>query len=203
MCGRFLFLDGEGIAEIGAILRDIGVKYSGTGLSAKTGEIFPTDSVAALSLKDGKPALSLMKWGFPKWSGEKGVIINARSETAAEKKMFAKPLAERRCVIPSTGFLEWKRSASGKSSEKFRFNMADELTPMLYMAGIYTEVDDGDGVRERFVILTREANASIAEVHDRMPVILHKSELTKWLSDRNFADYAMERDDVELLKQSE
>lgn len=71
-----------------------------------------------------------MSWGFPKWDG-KGVIINAKSETASEKNI-KQSLLQRRCVIPSTGFYEWNNA--GKSKEKYLFR--SETSPVLYMAGI-------------------------------------------------------------------
>jgi len=127
-------------------------------MTVKTGEIFPANNAPVLSLTDGKPTLDVMKWGFPKWDG-KGVITNSRSETVAEKKMFAKALIERRCVIPSTGFFEWSRDDKGKARDKYLFNVAG--TQMLYMAAVYSVSEDG----RQFVIITREANGSVSDIH--------------------------------------
>jgi putative SOS response-associated peptidase YedK len=201
MCGRFVVFDDKEITEINSILREIDRKYNGTGLSAKTGEICPTNTVPVLAISEGKPALSLMRWGFPKWGGKKSVIINARAETADQKRTFAKPLAERRCVIPSTGFYEWRRDENGKTTrDKYLFTMTD--SPMLYMAAVYTEVDDDNPLRERFCILTCEANESMRDIHSRMPVILYKNELTRWLTDSAFISIILGRDDVRLLRDS-
>ena len=199
MCGRYVLTEDWDIEEVEKILRDINEKYNGTGVSAKTGEIFPTNSAPVLSVQNGRPALSLMSWGFPKWD-RKGVIINAKSETAAEKRIFAKPLAQRRCVILSTGFYEWARS-DGKAKEKYRFNSSN--SPMLYMAGVYTGYSGDtqtEPILERFVILTRAANESVSDIHDRMPVVLYKDELVRWLTDYSFADLVMRRDDTMLVK---
>jgi len=198
MCGRYVIHDEGEIEEINKILRDIGNKYAGTGITAKTGEILPTNNAPVLSVQDGKPTLSLMRWGFPKWDG-KGVIINAKSETASEKKMFANAIVQRRCVIPSTGFYEWAKM-DGKTKCKYQFNAPD--SPMLYMAGIYADNPshaEDEILTERFVILTRAANASVRDIHDRMPVILCKDELIRWLTDYNFADFAERRDDMSLV----
>ena len=190
MCGRYVIMDDGDIEEIYKILQNISMRYSETGASAKTGEIFPTDNAPVLSVNEGKPSLSLMKWGFPKWNS-KGVIINAKAETVAGKKVFAKAITQRRCVIPSTGFYEWGGVGDdGKSKVKYQFNTPD--SPMLYMAGVYTD--------ERFVILTRSANESIRTIHDRMPVILYKHELVSWLTDYQFADFAMKRDSTKLVR---
>jgi putative SOS response-associated peptidase YedK len=199
ICARFLILDENEVAEINKIVAEIGMKYDGKGLTMKTGEIFPTDNAPIVSLENGKPSILLMKWGFPKWDG-KGVVINARSETAAQKQMFAEPLARRRCVIPSTGFFEWEK-LEGKAKQKFRFNTAD--SPMLYMAGLYTDYNDQNEDKQltsRFVILTRQANDSISDIHDRMPVILYKDEIRRWLTDLTFANNIMNRDSVRIIR---
>ena len=201
MCARFLILDDAEIEEINNIVKNIGMKFDGRSLSMKTGEIFPTDNAPVVALENGKPSLLLMKWGFPKWDG-KGVVINARSETASEKRMFAAPLARHRCVIPSTGFYEWEKGEGG-TKKKFLFNAAD--SPMLYMAGIYAEYEDGgdaEPLADRFVILTQPANASVSDIHNRMPVILFKDEITRWLTDMAFANTVMCRDTVQLIRKT-
>jgi len=195
MCGRFIVTIDEGVAEIEKILHAIDENNPDQGLTAKTGEIYPTDGVPVLSIQNGRPAMSIMAWGFPMWDG-KGVIINAKSETAAGKKMFREPLMHRRCVIPTTGFFEWKK-LGGKAKIKYRFN--DPAGPMLYMAGFYT---DYPGLGSRFVILTRDANSSISDIHDRMPVILYKDELIRWITDYEFAIKVMSRDSVLLERAS-
>lgn len=199
MCGRFVIYDEGEIAEINQILKEVNMKFDGTGIIAKTGEIFPTNNVPVLTQQAGKPIPTIMKWGFPKWDG-KGVIINAKSETAAEKKMFAKSLIQRRCVIPSNGFYEWAK-AEGKT--KYRFNVSD--TPMLYMAGLYA-VFSSDGQErmpvENFSILTCAANKSISDIHERMPVILRKDEIVGLLNDFAFACSIMQRDTVNLIREA-
>ena len=201
MCGRFVLMDDSDIAEINKIMTDISAKYKDSGLTAKTGEVYPTNNAAILALQNGKPSLSLMQWGFPKWDN-KGIIINAKSETAAEKRMFAKPLAEHRCVVPSTGFFEWAKR-DGKTKTKYRFNDKNGL--MLYMAGFYTNYNDHEEdklIKDRFVILTRSANDSISDIHERMPVILYKHELVHWLTDSDFASFVLRRNDVELIREA-
>ena len=142
-----------------------------------------------------------MKWGFPHWKG-KEVIINAKSETAAEKKMFSAALHQRRCIMPSTGFYEWART-EGKSKIKFRFNTPD--SPMVYLAGMYsdfTSKESDEQLTERFVILTRTANSDIEDVHNRMPVILYKDEIVRWLKNLEYAKFIMERDTVRLIREA-
>jgi len=138
-----------------------------------------------------------MKWGFPRWDG-KGVIINAKAETAAEKRTFSSSLKERRCVIPATGFYEWHKKEKAKSTDKYLFQMND--SPMLYMAGLYNQFQVGESITECFVIFTRMANSSIQDIHDRMPVILRRNELENWLMDKNFIEPTFQRDDIILQR---
>ena len=201
MCARFVILDDAEIAEINQILKDVSMKFDGTGIVAKTGEIFPTDNVPVVASNNGKTVLTIMKWGFPKWD-KSGVIVNAKSETATEKKMFAVAMANRRVVIPSNGFYEWTRSED-EPKVKYRFNSPN--SPMLYMAGVYTDFigeKSEERPTKRFAILTRSANSDVSEIHSRMPVILHKDEIVRWLRDYEYAAAIMKRDGVPLIREA-
>ena len=201
MCALFVILDDAEIAEINQILKDVSMKFDGTGIVAKTGEIFPTDNVPIVASNNGKTVLTIMKWGFPKWD-KSGVIVNAKSETAADKKMFATAMASRRVVIPSNGFYEWTRSED-EPKVKYRFNSPD--SQMLYMAGVYTDFmgeKSEERPTKRFAILTRSANSDVCEIHSRMPVILHKDEIVRWLRDYEYATAIMERDGIPLIREA-
>lgn len=177
MCGRYeMFIKPEN-REMMRIVEDIESKY-GTKNNMKTGEIFPTNIVPILSCDSSNITPELSIWGFPKFHS-KGVIINSRAETAIEKPTFRKSLLERRCVIPSTGFYEWKQDAS---KQRYRFNLPESEN--LYMAGIWNEFKE----ERRFVILTTAANNSMVDIHNRMPVVLQKEKIENWIID---TDYAM------------
>lgn len=189
MCGRFeldLKLDLEELRKI-----DLDIK-SKTNVLYKTGEVFPTNIVPILANSNGRPELQLMNWGIPKWDG-KGHVINAKSETVAEKRLFAQALYQRRCVVPSTGFFEWNKFDNSKKKDKFLFTSANDR--MLYMAGIYNIIKVGDEFRNYFVILTRSANSTIIDIHDRMPVLLYKNELKNWLGNEQFINLLFDRND--------
>lgn len=172
MCGRYtLFTDTEAM-EIRDIIEQ--VQRSNPDTPIKTGEIFPTNTVPILLNDKLRPEAAI--WGFPNYA-RKGVIINARSETAPEKKTFKNPMLTSRCVVPSTGFYEWTQD-----DKKIKYLFARKTLP-LYMAGLYS---DFAGER-RFVILTTAANSSVADVHNRMPVILESEELKAWASDTHAA----------------
>ncbi len=168
MCGRYNFTV-EQSDEILEILEKLNAKFQGK--QARQGEIFPTN-LAPIMIEEEKqisPVLSV--WGFPKFD-QKGVIINARAETAFEKRTFRDSLMNRRCIIPSTGFYEWD-----KDKKKFLFRLED--TNALYMAGLYTNYRD----EMRYVILTTDANESMKEVHNRMPLVIPKKEIATWIMD--------------------
>jgi putative SOS response-associated peptidase YedK len=176
MCGRFALFDERELTEITQIIS--GLEESERNV-IKTGEIAPTDRVPILTAAGKRQAVSAAVWGFPHFRG-KGMIINARAETAHEKIMFSDSFTKRRCIIPSTGFYEWSHDG-GKMRRKYLFNLPEN--PVLYMAGLF---NDFAGER-RFVILTTSANASISEIHDRMPIVLKRSELDVWLKNIEIA----------------
>ena len=179
MCGRFQLLSDQELKEINWIIRHL---EEGQLQKVATGEIFPTNVVPVIMIRERKIRPWPMIWGFSHFSGS-GVIINARSETAAEKRMFSRSVHQYRCVIPGTGFFEWKKSEGQK--EKYLFRLPEE--PVLYMAGLYQP----NAAENRFVILTTAANESMAEVHHRMPLILKKEEIRSWLGDEQAARHLL------------
>ncbi|MFZ5974856.1 MAG: SOS response-associated peptidase [Bacillota bacterium] len=186
MCGRYFISAEEDILEMRRIISEINRRYYETPMQAsiKTGEVFPTDYAPVLVQGANAPRAGLMRWGFPKRKGS-GVIINARSETAREKGMFSIPLLRQRCVVPTTGFFEW-RHEGGKIKKKYLFRLPG--TKMLYLAGLYSACSlPGKAPYQGYIVLTAAANGSIAEYHDRMPLILQQDQLKPWLTDTPFA----------------
>lgn len=196
MCGRYVAYTGEEYAEMESIVREVEKKLP-DGALLKLGEIFPTDLAPVLiSGRSGIEAVP-MAWGFPRWNGG-GVVINARAETAAEKKMFRSSLFYRRLVVPSTGFFEWNRTDGRKRKDKYLIRLPNK--PMLYMAGLYNFYKAPDGTESgRFVILTTGANEYVLPLHDRMPVILDGEEIKPWLSGREKTGQVLSRPGPELM----
>lgn len=119
-----------------------------------------------------------VKWGFPGYDGA-SLVINARRENVFERKMFRDRIYQERCVIPAKGFYEWNRS-----KEKSEFY--SETDDVLFLAGILGEFRG----EWRFVILTAEANASVAPVHDRMPMTISRENVCDWIcNDRHVERY--------------
>lgn len=169
MCGRY-YVDDETAREIEKIVRSVDEKLK---KEAAQRDVRPTDSAPVLVASEDGLRCETKRWGFPGFV-VKQLVINAKSESAMDKKMFCEAVEHRRIVIPAAGFYEWN-----KQKEKSTFTRED--SPILYMAGIYSKYEDGD----RFVILTTSANESMKPVHDRMPLILEKDEIIPWLTERN------------------
>lgn len=172
MCGRY-YIDAEDqafqtlIAEIAA--GPDGVRM----LDMKLGEIFPTNTVPALVAEGGR----LMRWGFSRYNGG-GAVINARSETAMVKPMFAKSMQERRCLLPASRYFEWQRTPGGVKKQKYAIALPGGKP--FYLAGVYRQ--EKQFPVSVFAILTREAAPELAYLHERMPVALPYSARDAWLS---------------------
>ncbi len=187
MCGRYNFT-AEQSEEVMEILNKLNAKFQGK--EARTGEVFPTNLAPILIDENKEISPTLSRWGFPKFDG-KGVIINARSETAFEKKTFRNSLLNQRCIIPSTGFYEWD-----SSKRKFLFRL--EGTNVLYMAGLYSYYQD----EMRYVILTTQANDSMKEVHHRMPLVIEKGDIEAWIMDNQATNDLLHRVPPQLVKEA-
>ena len=136
-----------------------------------TGEIRPSEEASVLLLERGRLCARPQRWGFLSPMG-KGLLINARSETAAQKVSFADSLARRRCIIPAHRFYEW-------DAAKNRVAFTVPERSLIFMAGLFRDFEDGC----RFTVLTTQANASMAPVHDRMPLIFDAEQMDAWLRD--------------------
>lgn len=183
MCARYTVFTEEEVIEIRSIIEEVSRKFGGNAVSK--GEIRPTNTAPILALDDNNQVIPYpVSWGFPKWNG-KGVIINARVETALEKPMFRESMMARRCVVPSTGYYEWKRIDGKKAKDKYHLVEPDKS--ILYMAGMIDSFSRPDGTQyEAFTILTTAANESVSRLHNRMPVILQLDEIESWLRDGVF-----------------
>lgn len=169
MCGRY-YVDEDLAAELRQIFRDIDRLLKGQKLA---GDVRPSEEALALFCTQDVWQPALMRWGFPGRDG-KQLVINARSETVTEKPTFRQSVRERRCVIPASGFYEWSGKTAGSLRQKYSFFLPERKN--MYLAGCFREDEDG----HRFVILTAAANASMAPVHDRMPLLIPADRLDDW-----------------------
>lgn len=151
--------------------------------------IAPTQPVLIVrQAPSGGRELALVRWGLiPSWvkdPREYATLVNARSETAAEKPSFRGPLRHRRCLVPTNGYYEWTGRPGAKQPHLIR-PKSDADQHLTAMAGIWEHWLGADGSElESMVILTVTANTTAALVHDRMPVILPPADFDAWLDCR-------------------
>jgi putative SOS response-associated peptidase YedK len=170
MCGRY-YVDEETSMEIQKILSKIDNRINKTNM--KTGEIFPSELAPILVAKNDNIVPEIFKWGAPGFEKSKQ-IINARSESVYNRKMFSESILQRRCIIPANGFFEWSHLGTKK-----KYYFTDYNSDIIYMAGIYDKYQGTDC----FIILTTAANQSMSDVHDRMPLLFNRQEMEDWLMD--------------------
>lgn len=142
---------------------------------------------------DGR-AGSLMRWGFvPAWAKDPAalpMLHNARSETVAEKPMFRQAFKRRRCLIPASGFFEWKVVPGQKPKQPFYISLRNG-EPMA-LAGLWEHGTLADGTSaDTCTILTTEANAMLAPIHHRMPLILDSEGWDAWLQGETNPDHLL------------
>jgi putative SOS response-associated peptidase YedK len=144
--------------------------------------IAPTQQVGAVRQSTpGQREFVWMRWGLvPHWAKDKSIgnqLINARSESAASKPTFRDSFRRRRCLIAADGFYEWKKI--GKQKQPYLIRMPDH-GPFAF-AGLWDRWgDDADGFQS-CTILTTAANATLSDLHQRMPVILDPLQYDQWL----------------------
>lgn len=178
MCGRYRLSRRKQILE-----EHFGAVWSGDDWVPRY-NVAPTQPVPVLrqSPKEAVRVISLMRWGLiPSWSKDAASaakLINARSETASVLPAFTNPLRFRRCLVPSDGFYEWKRS--GRLKQPYCFEVSNG--ELFAFAGLWDRWKDATGKTiESCSILTTRPNAVTSAVHDRMPVILDRSVYDLWL----------------------
>ena len=135
--------------------------------------------------RDGARHLDMLRWGLlPKWSKDASgaaKMINARSETIAEKPAYRDAFRARRCLVPADGFYEWQ--VRGKTKQPYRISLADG--GIFAFAGLWeswADPNDGGAMVETYTVATVVAAASIAHIHHRMPVILEAEDYQAWLT---------------------
>jgi putative SOS response-associated peptidase YedK len=176
MCGRYSLVC---IDELGNRFR---VHNPMIGARSRF-NIAPGSEMPVIVRAAGKNEIAVMKWGLVP-HGIKDIAsapkpINARAETLAERPLFRPLLEDRRCLVPASGFFEWKKE--GKRKVPFYFQIPGE--PLFSFAGLCDTWQGPDGQHlSSYTIITCEPNALVAKVHDRMPVILTRENEERWVS---------------------
>jgi putative SOS response-associated peptidase YedK len=179
MCGRFTqqytWAEVRDLLDLIGAPRNLEPRYN----------IAPTTTIdVAIVAGEGRSLVSA-RWGLvPMWwkkpLKELPSTFNARAETVAEKPMFRSAFKHRRCVIPASGFYEWKTTPDGKQP----FYISARTGGPLAIAGLWEDwktPDGGETIRTATMIVTA-ANATMQAIHDRMPVFLDRAAIAAWLS---------------------
>jgi putative SOS response-associated peptidase YedK len=136
---------------------------------------------AVVQMEDGGNRAVNLHWGLiPSWSKDRKIsshLINARAETLTEKPSFKNAYRHRRCLIPATGFFEWRITQAGK--QPYHIHQPDHA--LFAFAGVWEHWEKGQETVYSCTVITTAANAKIAPVHDRMPVIIAADDYDRWL----------------------
>lgn len=182
MCGRFaLTVPHEAVAEI----FDVAPEPTLVGRGPRY-NICPTQEVEAITIGPDGRAMTRLRWGFiPQWyktPSNGPLLINARSETIATKPAFAKSARERRCLIPASGFYEW-RAGAGKSKEPYWLQPSDRRD-LVAWAGVWRLWEGADGQSLiTCAIVTTNASTTLSAIHHRAPLAIAPKDWGLWLGE--------------------
>ncbi|MEM6759714.1 MAG: SOS response-associated peptidase [Pseudomonadota bacterium] len=190
MCGRFsVTLPNDAMAQL------FDAVPANTLPDVPNFNVCPTNAVHTVAFDGAARRLAPMRWGFiPHWyktPGDGPLLINARAETLADKPAFRAACRERRAIIVASGFYEWTRD--GDTRLPWYITRRDGAP--LALAAIWqdwTAKDGGETLRTA-AIVTTGANAPMAQIHHRMPVILDAAEYGLWLGEQGKGAAALMR----------
>jgi putative SOS response-associated peptidase YedK len=143
----------------------------------------PGQAVAVVREHEGGRRVDALRWGLiPFWAKNAAIgrkLINARLDAVATKPAFREAWTRRRCLIPASGFYEWSEPVGGRKRPYF-IRPSDE--PVLALAGLWERWRSPAGDKlETCVIMTTDANAQLAPIHDRMPLLIPHDAFALWL----------------------
>ncbi len=193
MCGRYTLTSQEGLA----LEFELAVAEPSTPSEwwRPRFNIAPTQPAPIVANREGPRAIELARWGLvPPWAkslAQGAQLINARSESAGDKRAFRDALRKRRCLVPADGFFEWADAAASKTRTPFWIH--PEPRHPIAFAGLWERWKGEDGVWViSFSILTTTANPLVAPMHDRMPVVLARADYARWLDPAPIDPIALE-----------
>ena len=177
MCGRFAQK-----TDVRKLAKQFGVSEAPPAEARYN--VAPTQAVLCVREDGDGREMTFMIWGLvPSWAKDPSMgarLINARSETVAEKPSFREAFKRRRCIVPADGFYEWMRQ--GGKKRPFFFRMKDNAP--FGFAGLWDRWEGEDRqALNSCTILTTEANEVVRPVHGRMPVILSPADYALWLEE--------------------
>ena len=179
MCGRYSLV----------CIDDLGNRFRVFNplIGARSRFNIPPGNEMPVIVRAQKNELVMLQWGLvPHWAqGQKPEkpLINARAETLTEKPSFRSLLASHRCLIPATGFFEWKPEGNRKTP----FYVSLKGSPCFAFAGLYDAWHDPSGKKtDTYTIITTTPNKLVAAIHNRMPAILKREDEERWLPSETF-----------------
>jgi putative SOS response-associated peptidase YedK len=181
MCGRYGFEPGKKFFD------RFNIQNRQLELKAHY-NVTPTQTMPVV-VQHSPNSVELMTWGFLRpWANRP--LINATAEKVATSKVFSKAFAHQRCLVPASGFYEWKATASGKVPHYITL----KATELFAFAGLYEVAKDKDGNEvTTYTIITTAPNELMAPIHSRMPAILHQEDEAFWLNPDNVETRELER----------
>ena len=207
MCGRYAALQDAG--ELAAIFEAEQIPVDAGSVDHAPNykpnykpnyNVTPSSEVFIVYDNDGSRCIDTAHWGLiPSWSKDtrgSSRMINARSETVADKPAYRAAFRRRRCLIPAAGYYEWQ-ARTGAAKQPHFLHAVDG--GILAFAGLYEDWVGPEGAIRSCTILTQSALGAVARIHDRMPVLVPAQEWTRWLdsslqdADRVLSDLVGER----------
>jgi putative SOS response-associated peptidase YedK len=198
MCGRYaLVVDASALIgefELDAGAPDVTESFADYNVA-------PTKHMPVVVQTPEGRAAQLARWGFlPSWAKDPSIgsrMINARSETAAEKPAFRSSFTKRRCLVPASGYYEWYRPTAGGLKQPFYIHRTDGRH--LAMAGLYSwwRPSEGEPWQLTYAVLTGAAIGELAHIHDRVPMLVADADWAAWL------DPDAEGDPIQLVHPTE
>jgi putative SOS response-associated peptidase YedK len=176
MCGRFALPTPEVLASHFSVKKtpDLAQRYN----------IAPSQDISAVRLipYTADREIVLLRWGLiPFWAKDRKIgykMINARAESVADKPAFRTAFRQRRCLIPAAGFFEWSHKA--KTKQPYYIRLKD--SNILAFAGLWEHwVGKNGEIIDSCTIITTDANKTVGNIHDRMPVIIESELYDRWL----------------------
>ncbi|MBP7242911.1 SOS response-associated peptidase [Amaricoccus sp.] len=183
MCGRYMIT--TTFAAMASLFDAEPVTPGSNALSpdAPRLNVSPTETVPAVVSRAGARRIEPMRWGLlPPWHRspkQPPLLINARAETIAEKPAFRDAARERRCLIPADGFYEWQ----GEKGSKIPYLIRPRAGGPIAFAGVWQEWGPPAERILTCAIVTCAANATLAPIHDRMPVVIAPADFALWLGE--------------------
>lgn len=178
MCGRYnIITDADALIEF----FDIAILDIDPEELRPNYNVAPSQNVPVIRGTEAGRELSLLRWGLiPFWAKEPKIgykMINARAETVATKPAFRAAFKSRRCLIPATGFYEWKQEEKTKKP----YNICLKDQGLFSFAGLWEHWEGEDETIESCTVIVTQADKQVSAIHDRMPVILQREDYDAWI----------------------